>query len=114
NFDSFDQNPLAQQAANDLSRLSQFRGPKENGRVTTRTLFRDKYPGCTRGPYISQFLLQQTGFGAQFVDQRIVPRAPGSNYMTNFQEWLDVQNGILPANLNIPYDPQIPVRFITT
>ncbi len=113
NFDDYPQNPIAQAAADDLSRLSHFHGPTKNGRVTTRTLFRDEYPGCTTGPYISQFLLKQTNFGAQFLDQRIVPRAPGTNYMTNFQEWLDVQNGIAPANLNIPGNPQVPARFVS-
>ncbi len=112
NFDDYAENPLAQEAANDLSQLSDFKGPKENGRVTPQTLFRDSFPGCTTGPYISQFLLRQINFGAQFIDQRIEARAPGSNYMTQFPEWLDVQNGCIPSNLVIPVDPQATHRFI--
>lgn len=112
NFDDYAQNPVAQAAADDLSRLSNFRGPKQNGRVTTQTLFRDTFPGCTTGPYISQFLLQQTNFGAQFLDQRIEPSAPGTDYMTNFPEWLSVQNGVLPENILIPLDPLTPFRFV--
>lgn len=112
NFDDYPTNPLAQAAAADLSLMSDFRGPKQNGQVTTRTLFRDNFPGCTVGPYISQFLLRSTDFGAQSVDQRIHARAPGTDYMLNFAEWLDVQNGCSPANLVVPPATQAPVRFI--
>jgi len=112
NFDDYATDPTAQAAANDLSNLSDFRGPKDNGRVTTQTLFRDVFPGCTTGPYISQFLLRSTAFGAQFLDQRIQARAAGSDYMLNFAEWLEVQNGCNPANMAVPTDTQAPVRFI--
>lgn len=112
NFDDYAQNPVAQEAANDLSQLSDFRGPKEGGRVTPQTLFRDHFPGCTTGPYISQFLLRQTAFGAQRVDQRITARATGIDYLTNLGDWLDVQNGCVPSSLAIPPDTQVPLRFI--
>jgi len=116
-FDSYDTNSLAQEAAADLSNLSDFRGPKINGQVTTQTLFRDSYPGCTTGPYISQFLLRGTrnnipgvpdlpagvSFGAQRLDQRIRNYAAGTDFLTNFTSWLDVQNGCVP-NLNVPFD----------
>ena len=93
NFEDYATNPLAQAAAADLSSLSDFRGPKQGGHVTPQTLFRDSFPGCTRGPYISQFLLQPADFGAQRVDQRIRTNAPGIDFMTTFSDWLDVQNG---------------------
>ncbi len=112
NYDDYATNPIAQAAANDLSQFSDFRGPKQNGQVTTQTLFRDLLPGCTRGPYISQFLLRPTAYGAQSVDQRIRARAAGSDYMKNFSEWLDVQNGCIPANLAIPEATQETVRYI--
>lgn len=112
NFDDYATNPIAQEAADDLSRLSDFRGPREGGRVTTQTLFRDIFPGCTTGPYISQFMLRQTAFGAQRVDQRIDARAAQTDYMRKFPEWLDVQNGCIPRNLIVPPDVQVPLRFI--
>ena len=59
NFADYNTNWLAEWAASDLSKLSDFRGPKVGGVVTTKTLFRDTYPGCTVGPYISQFLLHR-------------------------------------------------------
>lgn len=116
-FDSYDTNPIAQAAATDLSNMSDFRGPKIGGRVTTQTLFRDNFPGCTTGPYISQFLIRGTSdnipgvedlpagvqFGAQRIDLRIRNYAANTNYLADFASWLDVQNGCIP-NLNVPFD----------
>jgi hypothetical protein len=96
-FAAYETEPVAQAAADDLSNLSDFRGPKQGGRVTPATLFRDDYPGCTVGPYISQFLLQPVGFGAQDIDTRIHSNAAGENFVTTFAEWLDVINGCQPA-----------------
>ena len=102
NFEDYATSSLAQAAADDLSRLSDFRGPKVNGRVTPQTLFRDTYPGCTQGPYLSQFLLQPAPFGAQAVDQRVRSNAPDEDFMTTFPEWLDTQNGFNPTRAITP------------
>jgi hypothetical protein len=93
NFADYDSSALAQTAAADLSKLSDFRGPKEGGAVTTKTLFR-AYPGCTVGPYISQFLLQPCNFGSMRIDSQMVTVAPAKDYMTDFTSWLSVQNGV--------------------
>src|SRR5712675_1177593 len=97
NFADYEESSLACAAADDLSKLSDFRGPKIGSQVTPQTLFRDTYPGCTVGPYISQFLLQPVIFGSQRIDTRMVTVAPAVDYMTNFSEWLDVQNGMNTA-----------------
>ena len=97
NFADYDSNAIAQQAATDLSKMSDFRGPKIGGAVTTQTLFRDTYPGCTVGPYISQFLLQPCNFGSMSIDSRMVTVAPNVDYMTDFTSWLNVQNGVNTA-----------------
>lgn len=102
NFLDYETNPIAQKAAGDLSRLSDFRGPKVGGQVTPQTLFRDKCPGCTDGPYVSQFLLQPAGFGAQEVDQRINTNAADEDFGTSFSEWLDIQNGLQPIQTLTP------------
>jgi hypothetical protein len=102
NFLDYETNPIALKAAGDLSRLSDFRGPKVGGQVTPQTLFRDKCPGCTDGPYVSQFLLQPAGFGAQEVDQRINTNAADENFGTSFSEWLDIQNGLQPIQTLTP------------
>jgi hypothetical protein len=102
NFLDYATNPIALKAAGDLSRLSDFRGPKIGGQVTPQTLFRDKFPGCTDGPYVSQFLLQPAGFGAQEVDQRINTNAADVDFGTSFSEWLDIQNGLQPIQTLTP------------
>jgi len=102
NFLDYATNPIALKAAGDMSRLSDFRGPKIGGQVTTQTLFRDVFPGCTDGPYVSQFLLQPAGFGAQEVDQRINTNAPDVDFGTSFSEWLDIQNGLQPIQTLTP------------
>ena len=94
NFEDYSTNAMAFAAASDLSHMSDFRGPKQGAAVTTQTLFRDSFPGCTTGPYISQFLLQPAGFGAQRIDQRIRTNAPNIDFMTTFADWLDTQNGV--------------------
>jgi hypothetical protein len=64
NFEDYATNPLAVAAIAELNRLSDFRGPRQANRVTSRTLFRGCLPGDLAGPYISQFLLRPFKFGA--------------------------------------------------
>ncbi len=101
NFLDYATDPIAIAAADDLSNFSDFRGPKQGGIVTPETLFRDDYPGCTTGPYISQFLLKDCPFGAQRVDQRILTTT-AVDFMTDFESWLDVQNGCQPTISQTP------------
>ncbi|MEA2501362.1 MAG: hypothetical protein QOD01_1473 [Actinomycetota bacterium] len=96
-FAQYATNATAINAAADLSQLSDFRGPKVGGQVTPQTLFRDPYPGCTMGPYVSQFLLQPVDFGAQSIDTRILTNAPGSDFAKTFPEWLKLINGCQPG-----------------
>ena len=93
-FAEYGTNSLVGQALDDLNRLSDFRGPKVNSRVTAGTLFRGLTPGDMKGPYVSQFLAKPIPFGAaQVVQQYRVPQS-GLDYMTVFNEWLSVENGI--------------------
>ncbi|HET9530617.1 MAG TPA: vanadium-dependent haloperoxidase [Blastocatellia bacterium] len=96
-FDSYATNPIAVAAASDLSQLSDFRGPKQGGAVTTQTLFRDNFPGCTVGPYISQFLLLPAAYGAQTIDMRIRTARANRDFGTTFNSWLDLQRGCQPT-----------------
>jgi len=81
------------EACADLNALSDFRGPRSGGAVTPTTIFRGPYPGCEVGPYVSQFLLRDITFGAQINAQRVRTFAPGLDYMTDYADWLDRQNG---------------------
>ena len=103
-FSKYDSDPITQAAAADLSKLSDFRGPKANGRVTPATLFRGFTAGDLAGPYVSQFLLKPIPFGVQWVEQRIRTMLPGFDFLTNYSDWLSVQNGVAPASVT-GYDP---------
>ncbi|AHE55031.1 hypothetical protein NX02_16765 [Sphingomonas sanxanigenens DSM 19645 = NX02] len=56
------------------------------------TLFRLGLPGDEVGPMISQFFLRPARFGTQRIDQRQRPYAAGLDYLTDFGDWLAVQN----------------------
>jgi len=114
-FSAYETNALAQAAITDLNKLSDFRGPKEGGKVTANTLFRGFTPGDLLGPYVSQFLLQPFDYGAIHVDQTFQTYLPvgggGKDYMTDFASWLAVQNGQAtdPNSLrSLPFGPNIP------
>ncbi len=141
-FEDYESHPLTLAAAEDLSRLSDFRGPKFNrviarrvsrsaqsteseeasasltleglqqglnfrqrqqaGVVTPATLFRGLTPGDLAGPYISQFLWKDAPFGSQTINQRMRTVHPGVDYLINYNEWLDAQNG--RVRLDYPFD----------
>lgn len=96
-FLEYGTNPLTLEAASDLSSFSDFRGPKANSKVTTGTLFRGDTPGELTGPYISQFLLKDIPYGATTIVQRYRTTVTGSDHMTSYEKWLDIQNGSTPA-----------------
>lgn len=127
-FSDYDLNPITNAAASDLSRFSDFRGPKNRraanssapsleasatddrtsrvtraqtsrraSGVTTSTLFRGNTEGDLVGPYLSQFLWLDVPFGAQTIVQKMKTVVAGDDYMTNYNEWLAVQNGTLPT-----------------
>lgn len=84
---------LTTAAVNELNTLSVFRGPRQNGLVTPGTLFRGVFQGDLIGPYISQFLFLDVPYGAQLFQQRIRTVVPNLDYLTNFTDFLNVQNG---------------------
>jgi hypothetical protein len=96
-FTQYDTDPIAQAAAADLSKMSDFRGPKVSTKVTAGTLFRGVTPGDVAGPFLSQFLLKPVAYGPQLIDQRVRTAAPSVDYLTDFAAWLQIQNGFQPA-----------------
>lgn len=113
-FADYGSNARVQAAIQSLNTdFSDFRAPRENGVVTTQTIFRGIYPGETVGPYLSQFLLKGSSdprvgdnsgqgrrtfdglitYGALKIDQRQLTVVPGVDYLTDFNRWLDAQNG---------------------
>jgi membrane-associated phospholipid phosphatase len=103
-FADFETDPLVAQAAEELSALEDFTGPRERGRVTPRTLFRGATRGDLTGPYLSQFLILDVPYGAIDLEQKIQAAAAGMDFLTGYAEWLQVQNGAAP-NARIVEDP---------
>jgi len=103
-FANYATDAIAQAAALELSKLVDFRGPKEGGKVTANTLFRGFTAGDVAGPYVSQFLLKPLEYGAIHIDQKINTYLPlnagGRDYMTTPASWLAVQNGAGPFGAN--------------
>jgi hypothetical protein len=99
-FAEYDTNPATRAAASDLSAFSDFWGPAVNGKVTAGTLFRGDTTGDLQGPYISQFLWKDSPFGATTIVQRYRTTIAGDDHLTSYQEWLNNQNGLAPANAN--------------
>jgi len=91
---------LVQAAVNDLNSRSFIIGGGANQwplPVTRQNLFRARVAtsndGNLKGPYISQFMLQPTNFGAQPLDQKIQTFAPNQDFMVNFSSYQNIQNG---------------------
>jgi membrane-associated phospholipid phosphatase len=92
-FESFSTDPLALQAVADLNSLGDFRGPGPSG----QNLFRDTSAGSLVGPYISQFMWLPYQFGAHSMHQHQYSPVPGVDFMTNWTEYLAIQNGAAPS-----------------
>jgi len=92
-FAHYDSDPTIRQACQELSRMSDFRGPKQDGRVTPATIFRGAR-GNLVGPYISQFLLLPFRMGTTDVEQKQKSAVPGLEFLTDYSEWLGIQMGI--------------------
>ena len=92
-FSQYQTDPTIAQAAADLSKFSDYRGPKSNGQVTPEVIFRGSTPGDLTGPYISQFLLRPTPFGPTTVPQLYRTSVAGDDYLTKYPDWLNIQHG---------------------
>lgn len=103
-FIEFESNGLISEAVTDLKRHTDYRGPRDATGITSGTLFRGIGVGETTGPYISQFLLQQVPYGATRIDQKYRVQVPGSDHLTQYSDWLNVQRGGT-ASTSAVFDP---------
>lgn len=103
-FTDYASNPIAIQAASELSSMTQYKGPRDaSNKVTPNLLFRGIWPGEKLGPYMSQFLLQDTTMGALPVVQKYMTLKKNLDYMTDPTTFLEVQNG-MPTGLKSQTD----------
>jgi hypothetical protein len=84
--------------------LPGYAGPKDNNKVTPALLFRGNFAGGKIGPYLSQFLITPTTFGALPFNQKYLTYKAGIDYMVDEVTWADVQNGI-PTGVADQPDP---------
>jgi hypothetical protein len=113
-------------AVSDLDGLSGYRGPgsdadpRSGNSLTSSNLFRGIIPGAQKGPRISQFLWKDVPRGAIPLSQRIrvltsadtdpvdfdsgttAVTLEGPDYLTDFETWLKVQNGVPVPDVNPP------------
>ncbi len=93
-FTDYATNSTAADAAAELSALPEYAGPRDTtGKVTPDLLFRGPFVGETDGPYISQFLLKPTALGALPIDQKYFTYPAMKDFVTNDDDFLNVQNG---------------------
>lgn len=98
-FREYGTNTLVAEAVADLNSRSFIQGGGAGQfplPVTPQNLFRGRVfanDGNVKGPYISQFMVQPTKFGAQPLDQLYETFAANQNFLTDFASYTSVQNG---------------------
>jgi len=114
-FTEYSTNPLVGQAVADMNNLS-FLSTADNKQfpypVTPQNLFRGQFvpgDGNVQGPYVSQFMVQPTFYGSQFLTQQHQTFLPdgvggGGNFMTSVTEYQLVQNGG-DSGRHLAFDP---------
>lgn len=125
-------NKLAWFQPESTAELSQEQRGRTRPLIEGTNAFRGITPGDAVGPYISQFLLAGTNgvngvdrvhepadgyvaYGAIRIDQRVRFATPGDDHMTNWNEWLDVQEGANLGQLeSYASTKKSAYRFITT
>jgi hypothetical protein len=108
-FTQYDSSPITAAAAQDLNKLSAFRGPTAAGQVTADTLFRGNVNGGLVGPYVSQFFWQPVPLNSTYTPQMYREPMAGIDYLNNFAEWLALQTGVPPF---IAWTPDPHLRYI--
>lgn len=107
-FSQYETNALAIQAAVELTNFrnaaraeraasslpNEVLAPADTAdNVTPSLLFRGLTAGDRVGPYLSQFLLHPVPFGVQGFEQRNRTLRAGQDFITQWPEWVAVQNG---------------------
>ncbi len=109
-FTDYSSNALVAQAASELNNLSYIKSTSNDEfpyPVTPQNLFRGRIvanDGNVQGPYVSQFLLQPTNFGAQPISQLYQNFIGGQNFMTGVAEYKNIENGF-PPSVSLSIDP---------
>jgi hypothetical protein len=100
-YNQYADHPLTNQAAEDLSKFTAFKGPKQRGKVTPLSLFRGSTPGELVGPYVSQYLLDTVPIATTPYVQRYRCSISGLDHHTSYDHWLAINQGKAPPTLTI-------------
>jgi hypothetical protein len=104
-FSDYAGNVVAQLAAMELSSLpvTTYTGPRDSsGMVMPDLLFRGNFEGEKLGPFLSQFLVQDTSFGAMPVRQKYTSNAANQNFVLTPALFQQVQNGVATSEVLNP------------
>jgi len=110
-FHEYGDNDIVEDAARELDSIAGYKGPGSDADPTSDTVdtdnvFRGITPGAQAGPYVSQMLWKDRNLGGGPEDQKIQPQIAETtprNYMTTVEDWLKVQNGVVPGvDRNLP------------
>jgi len=96
-FEDYSTHPDALAATADMNTFLYFQD-KYGGGVSVQNLFRGETAGDLVGPFVSQFLLKPIPFGATWIEQRYTVDKAGVDFMTSYDEWLEVQRGNIPGS----------------
>jgi hypothetical protein len=115
NFTDYISSTLAAQAASELNNLTYIKSSANTEYpfpVLPQNLFRGQIvpnDGNVQGPYLSQFLVQPTFFGALPLGMMFKVFAPSQSFMTSVMEYINVENGFPPSG-SLVFDPTF--RFL--
>jgi hypothetical protein len=98
-FAEYESNSLIAQACADLTKFGPYTEARFNNAVTPNRIFRAPFPGYLTGPYVSQFLLLNVPIDNVLSTQLYPGLGPGTDYMTDYAEFLSIQNGALAPPL---------------
>lgn len=102
-FSDYGISPVIAAAVQDLGKVSAYRGPLDAGTVSPSVIFRGPFAGCLTGPFISQFLWKPVPTLSTWADQKYRVPLPGTDFLTEYSEWLLLQSG-LPPYLEYTFD----------
>jgi hypothetical protein len=95
-FGEYSSSQLVAEACAEMSSLSGFTGPRQDGAVTPEIFLRGAMPGIIGGPFVSQFLLQPIPCNSGWMEQRYRVPVAGVDFMESYTEWLQLQTGVPP------------------
>ncbi|NJL26632.1 MAG: vanadium-dependent haloperoxidase [Thermoanaerobaculia bacterium] len=97
-FSQYGSDALIGSAVDDLDTNFSFKiGPTSGGNITSGTIFRGPWSGCTVGPMVSQFLWLPIPYGQQLIHQQFPVPNEGVDYGTTYSEWLSIQRDEAPS-----------------